>query len=100
MTTGDKGMDYKSGTSTVTHHDEKLTLEQMQKLVGGYIEIHYLPTDKTNLVVNEDGKLYGLQPNETATELLIDNYPHLQGVDYVVGDALVLHGKARIKTHA
>ena len=100
MMTGDVGMGYKSGTATVTHHHDKMTLEQMQKLVGGFIEVHYMPKDKTNLVVNEEAKWFGLQPNETATEMLVDNYPHLKGGDFIAGDALILHGKARIKTHA
>lgn len=40
------------------------TLEDMQKLVDGYIEV--IPTDiydKVFMIVNEEGKLYGLEPN-------------------------------------
>lgn len=40
------------------------TLEDMQKLVNGYIEV--VPTDiydKVFIVVNEEGKLYEFEPN-------------------------------------
>ncbi len=40
------------------------TLEDMQKLVDGYIEV--IPTDiydKVFMIVNEEGKLYELEPN-------------------------------------
>lgn len=40
------------------------TLEDMQKLVDGYIKV--IPTDiydKVFMIVNEEGKLYELEPN-------------------------------------
>lgn len=60
------------------------SLEELQKFVGGYIEIVYL--DDSLMVVNEEGKLMGLELNRAATNL----YRHYIGVDdHIVGDALV-----------
>ena len=85
-------------TAKTIHQHIALPFEQIQKLVGGYAEVLYLPKDKTNLVFNEDGKMLGLTRNHVATEMLHKNFPHTADYgDYVVGDALVLHGKARIK---
>ena len=40
------------------------TLEDMQKLVDGYIEVISTDIDdKVFMIVNEEGKLYGLEPN-------------------------------------
>jgi hypothetical protein len=44
------------------------TLKEMQELVGGYIEIVYLPEGKC-LIINEEGLLLGLPLNQQATEL-------------------------------
>ena len=85
------------GTVKTIHQHQKLTLEQLQKLVGGYIQVFNLPLDKTNLVTNEDGKLMGMMMNNTATKLLHENYPHtVKYGDFVVGDVVILHGDARI----
>lgn len=51
----------------------KNDLEDMQSLVGGYIETVQL-TENVVMVVNEEGKLHGLEPN-----FLLWN-------DYIVGD--------------
>lgn len=85
--------------------DFRPTLEAMQTIVGGWIELvrpHPLalrdleqelgvklggtvPQGMVRLVVNEEGQLKGLSENERATEL----YPgRLHSV--IVGDALVL----------
>jgi len=42
------------------------TLEKMQELVGGYIELVYLPNKKV-FVVNEEGLLDGLPFNHKAS---------------------------------
>jgi len=40
------------------------TLEAKQKLVGGYIEMYYLPTDDDAVIIcNEEGKINGLPLN-------------------------------------
>ena len=47
---------------------EKLTLEYMQEVVGGYIEIVTFP-DRTMLICNEEGRLKGLPINKRASEI-------------------------------
>ena len=39
------------------------TLENFQKIVGGYIECIYPFEDNVGLICNEEGKLIGLEPN-------------------------------------
>lgn len=60
------------------------SLEEMQKIVGGYIEILRLGSELI-MVVNEEGKLNGLGFNAKATILA-----RAAGYDdYIVGDVLV-----------
>ena len=66
------------------------TLEEMQKAVGGYIEILHPPDPRLLMVINEEGKLKGLPLNEAATRLMGENL--LPG-DYIVGNALVCCNK-------
>ena len=65
---------------------EKITLEYMQKQVKGFIEIPYL-SDALNarriyIVINEEGKLEGMEPNML---LLGDGF---DVIDVIVGDIL------------
>lgn len=39
------------------------TLENLQKIVGGYIECVYPFEDNVGIICNEEGKLIGLEPN-------------------------------------
>jgi hypothetical protein len=57
------------------------TLEQLQDIVGGYIQAVYLGYGRY-LVVNEEGKLMGLPVNLAATALV-------SGVDVIVGHAVI-----------
>ena len=73
--------------------DRKPTLEELQKLVHGWIEIVTLG-DGTQLICNEEGKIYSHPLNEKATKIA-----HETGVlldDWLVGDIVHLKGKARI----
>ena len=65
------------------------TLEELQKAVGGYIQILTMPDGKL-MVFNEEGKLKGLPPNEAATRLMGSQL--LPG-DFIVGNALVCLNK-------
>lgn len=65
---------------------KKFNLEEMQAIVGGYIEIYHVNNDKDLLIINEEGKLLGLHYNEKATELFRKAY---RTDDFIVGDALV-----------
>lgn len=58
-------------------------LEELQRYVGGFIEVLNLE-DGYILVINEEGKLHGLDPNENATLLWILS----GGADVVVGDVV------------
>lgn len=60
-------------------------LGELQKIVGGYIEIVSL-LDNEIMVINEEGKLSDLPINENATEI----YNEVDGFyDYIAGDVLV-----------
>lgn len=63
------------------------SLEEVQKIVGGYIEVVGL-SDGNILVLNEEGKLYGLAENPKATAIAHEHkalFPH----DYMVGNVLM-----------
>lgn len=57
------------------------SLEELQNIVGGYIEIVRLPNDQI-MVVNEEGHLLGLDFNHRAT--IISH-------QLIIGDVLVCH---------
>jgi len=61
------------------------TLQEMQDIVGGYIEI--LPIGDYLMVINEEGKLNGLGINKKATDIFLSYY--LYSFDIIVGDVLV-----------
>lgn len=61
------------------------SLEELQEIVGGYIEVLPLNEDEI-MVLNEEGKILGLDLNDNATELISE-----AGMwdDFIVGDVLV-----------
>lgn len=70
----------------------KFSLEEMQEIVGGYIETIDLPSGMV-MVLNEEGKLEGLEKNEVATEIWkrefpIEDYPD-NNDELVVGNVLL-----------
>ena len=62
------------------------TLEELQHLVGGDIEIVFLSGHEM-LVINEEGKLQGLLYNVAATQLVAHL---LQPGDYIAGPAVLV----------
>ena len=60
-------------------------LKEMQDVVGGYIELVYLPQGKC-MVINEEGKLLGLPVNNLATKIYFETFGP---VDVIVGEAIV-----------
>jgi hypothetical protein len=76
------------GTSSFTQpeDDKKFSLKEMQKVVGGHIEIVHLDKDMV-MVLNEEGKLRNLPLNTKATALFRLSHPG--NGDFVVGDVLV-----------
>lgn len=90
------------GTIAVEPLDRAPSLERLQKIVGGYVEM--VPGFdrmvengvRTRVVVfcNEEGKLDGLPPNPTATKMWIDSAGR-QGIpvdDLLCGTVVVLSG--------
>lgn len=64
------------------------SLEELQGLVGGYIEVLYLKNG-TIMVINEDGKNLNLPRNERAMLYVVGL---LDSADYIVGDAVIIKG--------
>ena len=65
------------------------TLADLQKHVGGYIEIISIGAT-TDLVINEEGKVYGLDRNPTADALLQQLGVELLPGDFIVGNVVVI----------
>ena len=67
--------------------DRQPTLEEAQKIVGGYVEMVHSPTEpEWQILVNEEGLLEGLPFNAEATKLCGTG---------IVGPAIVLKGDAK-----
>lgn len=83
-----------NGEITPVEIDGDNFLQELQNLVGGYIQTWgpFLPTSllgmRQSLIVNEEGKLKGLPPNGTATVIA-----GLVGLDMLVGDAVIVKTK-------
>lgn len=60
-------------------------LEQLQKIVGGYIDILGIGSDEL-MVFNDEGKLMGLPINREATKIY---QKHFNTDDFIVGDVLI-----------
>lgn len=66
------------------------TLEEMQGIVGGDIELVFLNETET-MVLNEEGKVNALAYNSAATRIFRENHPSVS--DYIVGDVLVCNNE-------
>ena len=62
------------------------TLEEMQAIVGGYVEQVWLDGN-TTMFLNEEGKLEGLPLNIEATKVFRSHHPGTD--DFIVGNVLV-----------
>ena len=73
------------------------TLESAQEFVGGYVEGITFPNGDY-LIVNEEGKLMGLEVNEPATKLWRDTFDNDNFItgrkDLVAGPAILIKQKA------
>lgn len=69
------------------------SLKELQSIVGGYIELIDLYNGDL-MVINEEGKLIGLDINAKATLIFSKSFP--MAFDVIVGDALVCN-KSQIK---
>ena len=62
------------------------SLEELQAMVGGWLEVVYLP-DGNLLVIDEEGKLKNYPRNEQATRLAASR---LFRGDYIAGTAVIV----------
>jgi|TARA_S200002703_G_scaffold75701_1_gene65313 hypothetical protein len=70
-----------------TFEHQKPTLEEVQEIVGGYVEMVHSPSNsEIQILVNEEGLLTGLPFNKEATELCGTG---------IVGNAVILKGDAK-----
>lgn len=70
--------------------EKKMSWEEVQKIVGGYIQVVAMKDNKRCLLVNEDGLIIGLPANDAATALV---HPAVlcRGI---VGNAVVIQRKS------
>ena len=77
----------------ITDSKDEPTLESAQKFVGGYVQGISFPNGDY-LIVNEEGKLMGLEVNEKATKLWRDTFDNDNFItgrkDFVVGPAILI----------
>jgi Domain of unknown function (DUF3846) len=76
------------GTVEVNEY-QKISLDDMQRAVGGLIECVSLPLHNVDMYCNEEGKIHGLDRNELATKLYVANYGPR---DVIMGDVLITNG--------
>lgn len=69
----------------------EFSLEELQGYVGGYIEAVSTKDERT-LIVNEEGKINGLEINSKATDIY-GYYLH----DVIVGDAVLINNNEWFK---
>lgn len=74
--------------------DKKPSLSELQKMVGGLIEL--VDLGDTHIVLDEEGKLKDKPINERATNLWRSHPSKTFWGDQIVGDVVVLTGKARL----
>lgn len=75
-------------TGEVKEITETLTLELMQDIVGGFIEIVSSHNGMIRFVCDEEGKLKGYPINIAATQIGYENGA-LFGNDYFAGDVII-----------
>ena len=83
-----------SGTAkTIYEKEDELTLDMMDKIVGGSMELIELPKSGRQMVINHDGALYGLLPNLEASNI----FAREKGYCLLIqGDVIILSGDALI----
>lgn len=67
--------------------NKRFTLDELQKFVGGDIELTHTAKPKRVMYVNEEGMLRGLPINAKATALISPDYLMIDGIR---GDVIVL----------
>ena len=80
-------------TKTIT--DKEPTLKEMQKFVGGYIEV-VQAKNGDDIVFNEEGRIFGLPINYEASEHWLGKGQYDDLYNNILGNVLILKGKARL----
>ena len=80
--------------------DKEPTLEHLQKLVGGYIEVYYV--NKMQIVLNEEGVILNLPVNKKAMYYIEKDFnKHIKTGGFKIstlrGDVVILKGKGKLK---
>ncbi len=78
-----------TGAAALLTLDEGSTLEQLQRAVGGFIQVLQL-TDELALVCDEEVKLKAHERNEVATKLTALFEVGLAAGDYIGGPAVLI----------
>jgi len=85
--------------SKITELTEKEpTLEELQEIVGGYIQMVTSNDGTADIIMDEEGKLKGKEINMDATELWLgkERARNVRNPFFIVGDVAVCRGKARL----
>jgi|TARA_R110000803_G_scaffold113389_1_gene181736 hypothetical protein len=69
----------------------EITLQDMQDIVGGFIEFIYLGDDV--MVVNEEGLLLNKPYNHLANEFIKTKSPQMSEHTFIVGDVFIIKNK-------
>lgn len=64
-------------------------LEELQEIVGGYIQAIRL-SESQSMIVNENGKLYNLEHNAEAS-VIAHSYRAIFDNDFIVGDVAIIN---------
>jgi hypothetical protein len=75
--------------AVVPSNAKAFTLEEMQKFVGGYIQMIHLKNGDI-MVINEEGKLNAFRVNDKATEFFQKDFGE---IDVIVGNVLITSSK-------
>ena len=79
--------------------DRQVPLDELQKMVGGLIQLVNVQTDdgETHIIMDEEGKNKNKPINFEATDIWFPGESVLKVPDYIVGDAGVLTDKALLE---
>ena len=80
---------------TIFIEDKEPTYNELKNIVGGYLEFAY-DDGKTQIICNEEGKIYGHPYNKKATILWSSMLGYVPD-DVLVGNIVILKGKGRLK---
>lgn len=72
---------------------KKFSLPELQKFVGGYIELTKTSKPRRDMYVNEEGLIHDLPINAKASQLIDPSYWTAGGIR---GDVIVIERKAKV----